>query len=96
MLVAGRMMKKDQQKLQTEEVQRQTRDLLGEHSDALEIFDSLPKAKGEAADWEESMSGPNAPFPSTIEEIDHTEVVAQSENGSKFVKAIKGLLKGKK
>lgn len=88
------MTKREEKEKRTEavNVQQQTLDLLGEHSDALSIFDSLPEAKGEAADWEECMSGPEAPFSSCVEEIDNTKLVEQSENGSNFLRVLMGFV----
>lgn len=69
-------------------IHQETHELVTQNCDAMDIFDSLPMAK-DAPDLEEMICGEEAPFPSSITEIDDTDEVMRSENGSRFIKALK-------
>jgi len=79
-----------------EEDLRKLQALLDDNREASGIFDSLPAIKGEEVELEEPVCGPDAEFPSIIEGVNRTEIVEQSNNGSRVIRAMSKLLSRKK
>jgi len=71
---------------------RKLQALLDANKEASGVFDSIPAAKGEEAELEEPICGPEAGFSSAIGEMSGAEMIMQSENGNKVLRVVSKLL----
>jgi len=69
---------------------------LEKHREAMDLFKQLPGGEF-VAKFKEDLSSLNAPLSCPeVEEVDETEIAAQSENGSQFIRVVKGWIKREK